>query len=155
MMTESLNPTQAEALAVLIRSVRPEWDVPGIKKALWDAKDRGTGWDVIHAALYAAEDLTNRTPAVIALAGAHWTRGRELGSSDPRGPKCEIHIGQPAHNCTGCAGDRKARADGAAAEPAEPPADTLTAYDTGPALVRAAMVQHGIPLSERQMGART
>jgi hypothetical protein len=116
MMTDALNGTQAEALAVLVRTLRPEWDVPGVKSALFKARDRGNAFEVIHAALYAAEDLANRTPAIIALAGPHWTRGRELGSSNPRGEKCDQpgHEGKPAHNCSYCIADRKARDDEAA-----------------------------------------
>lgn len=142
MMTESLNPAQAEALATLVRSLRPEWDVPGIKTALWNARDRGTAWDVTHAALYAAGDLSNRTPAIIALAGPHWTRGRELGSSDPRGEKCDQpgHEGKPAHNCSYCIADAKARTDDAPPTGwAAPDPDRIDAYTVGANHVRAVL----------------
>ena len=89
-------------------------------------RDRGASFEVIHAALYAAEDLANRTPAIIALAGPHWTRGRELGSSDPRGAKCDQpgHEGKPAHNCSYCIADRKARNDDDDMTPTAPVVDT-------------------------------
>lgn len=115
MMTKEMSPDEAAAISLLLHAVRPEWDIRGIKVAVWGSRPRGTAFDVAHAALYAAEDLTIRTPAVIALAGPHWTRGRELGASDPRGPKCEEpgHQGKPAHNCPYCIADRKARPDDA------------------------------------------
>lgn len=113
MMTDSLNGNTAEALAIVVHQLRPEWGIPGIKAALFGAKDRGDAYTVIHAALYAAEDLGNRTPAIIALPGPHWTRGRELGSSNPGGPKCDQvgHEGKPAHNCPYCIADSKAIPD--------------------------------------------
>ncbi|WP_102508142.1 hypothetical protein [Sanguibacter massiliensis] len=73
---------QAQALAALIATMRPDWQTPGILKALSDARARGTGWDLAHAALYAAQDPSVRTPAVIALPGDHW-RGRAIGDGTP------------------------------------------------------------------------
>jgi hypothetical protein len=103
MMT--LNGNQAHAIAALVHEVRPEWEVAGIAKALYAAKDRDP-FDVAHAALYAAADHANRTPAVIPLAGAHWTRGRELASTDAIpgriDPRCEVHDWERARGCRAC-----------------------------------------------------
>lgn len=133
-MTESLNGNTADALANLLHQLRPEWGIPGIKAALFTAKDRGSAFEVIHAALYAAEDLGNRTPAIIHHPGAHWTRGRELGSSNPRGEKCDQigHEGKPAHNCPYCIADSKARDDDAPlAHQAIPDEDRRDMYARG------------------------
>jgi len=138
----TISPDEAEALAVLIHVARPEWEVKGIKTALWNAKDRGTPFEVIHAAIYAAEDLSNRTPAIIALAGPHWTRGRELGSSNPVGPKCDQpgHEGKPAHNCPYCIADSKAIPDDTATEYQRPPdPDRVDMYAVGARNVRRAL----------------
>lgn len=133
-MTESLNGDTAEALANLVHALRPEWGVPGIKTALYNAKDRGTAWEITHAALYAAEDLAARTPAIIHHPGAHWTRGRELGSSNPRGEKCDQvgHEGKPAHNCPYCIADSKAIPD-----------DAATTYQSAPDPEKADMYARG------------
>lgn len=149
-MTESLNGNAAEAVANLLHGLRPEWGIAGIKTALFNARDRGTAFEVIHAALYAAEDLTVRTPAVIALAGPHWTRGRELGSSNPRGTKCDQpgHEGKPAHNCSYCIADGKARDDESAAVMAgRSNPEHVEMYTRGAnaarAMLRGAQMAHG------------
>jgi hypothetical protein len=105
MMTISSD--QARALAALIHLMRPEWDIPGISKALFEAKDRGDAFELTHAALYAAGDLSNRTPAIIALAGMHWTRGRVMGDNPIHYARCpEIgHTSFPADNCGLCKHD--------------------------------------------------
>jgi hypothetical protein len=111
MMNEEITQPQAVALAALIRSLRldsegrPDWDASGIDTQIAACRTRGTAWDVAHAALYAAEDRTNRTPRVIALAGPHWTRGKPLGEGGPiRFTRCTEpgHGSFPAHNCSAC-----------------------------------------------------
>jgi hypothetical protein len=63
----------AATLAEFIHAyVRPDWDTKGIVHALGQAKDRGTAAQVAVAALVAAQNAKNRTPAVIPLAGPHW-----------------------------------------------------------------------------------
>src|SRR5690606_7256457 len=94
--------------------LRPGWDAPGVLKALSDARTRGTAWQLAHAALHAAEAQTNRTPAIIAMTGDHWTRGRALGESNGiHYDRCPIdgHTSYPANNCGAC------RADTLEAEP--------------------------------------
>lgn len=141
-MNESLNGNTAEALANLLHALRPEWGIAGIKAALFTAKDRGDAHVVAHAALYAAEDLGNRTPAIIPLPGPHWTRGRELGSSNPGGAKCDQpgHEGKPAHNCAYCIADSKARDDEVAlTHQAAPDEDRQAAYERGARSARLAL----------------
>ena len=61
----------AKALAALIQSLRPDWDLPGINDALYRAKDRGDAIEVCVGALRGSVP-SNRTPAVIPLDGNHW-----------------------------------------------------------------------------------
>lgn len=63
---------QAKRLADLIHSLRGDWDVKGILAALYEAGGKGGNFDVAQAAIRAAASPANRTPAIIALEGAHW-----------------------------------------------------------------------------------
>lgn len=115
MMTEITEP-QARALAALVHELRDGWDAAGTLAKLAEVRTRGSAWDIAHAALYAAEDQANRTPAIIAHAGPHWTRGKALGQSGPAPDmpgrdRCTTHDHERAHNCRSCAADRKARSD--------------------------------------------
>lgn len=110
-MTE-INADQAGALAALVAALRPEWDLPGIRKALWEARTRGTPWDVAHAALYAAQDPKNRTPAVIPMVGTHWVASKPLGEAGAiRYPRCEEpgHQSFAAYNCSACRSEQLER----------------------------------------------
>lgn len=96
---------QAHALAALLATLRPDWQPPGILKALSDARERSDAWSLAHAALHAAQDPKVRTPAVIALAGEHWTKGKALGTADPiRFERCAEpgHSSYRADNCGAC-----------------------------------------------------
>jgi hypothetical protein len=145
MMTK-INREQAHALAALVAALRTDWDTPGVLKAIYDARDRGDAFRVAHAALYAAETPTNRTPAVIALAGEHWARGRDVGTGDTRFDRCDVpgdaHRSYPKGRCGAC------RADGLAVDTDTPPTSAkpaTSAYTTGPNLARAAA---GLPIKE-------
>lgn len=147
MMTKSITEDPARALAALVTHLRPDWDVPGILKAIYAAKDRGDAFRVAHAALYAAETPTNRTPAVIALAGEHWARGRDIGTGDTKFDRCDVpgdaHRSYPKGRCGACRADELA-ADDRTPTPATP---RTAAYATGPNLARAAA---GLPIKEHQ-----
>lgn len=67
-----LTETESRALAAAIHSMRPEWEVPGIHKALGHARTKANKWIVAQAAFAAAANPTNRTPAVIPMEGKHW-----------------------------------------------------------------------------------
>lgn len=75
---------QARHVAAFIASVREDWDAAGILAAMGNARERGDALDVAVAALFAAMDKRNRTPAVIAMTGAHWRHvaGRKSMSRD-------------------------------------------------------------------------
>lgn len=66
-----MTPTQTQYVAALVAELRPGWDPQGIRAALLKAANRDA-FDVALAALRAAREPGNRTPAVIPLAGPHW-----------------------------------------------------------------------------------
>jgi hypothetical protein len=61
-----------------------KWDQAGILAALRTAWSMGEPADVLHAAINATIDPTNRTPAIIAMHGPHWARPKQ--ARDPRPP---------------------------------------------------------------------
>lgn len=63
---------QAKALVALIHELRPDWDERGILPALHAARERAGNLDLAVAAIRAAGNASNRTPAVIAMEGPHW-----------------------------------------------------------------------------------
>lgn len=105
---------QAQALAAFIGTIRPDWDAQGVMAALAKAKDRGTVTEVAHAAIAAAANRLNRTPAVIALSGPHWTvptADRPTPIPGPgTAPRCPVygHEGYPAPTCPGCRSEWRA-----------------------------------------------
>ena len=122
-MMMTINRDQAYALAALLRTIRPDWDERGIVKALSDAREMGSPVEVCIAALKAADCATNRTPAVIAMKGAHWSAPTPNQPQQPwqttyglppmpDEPRCEKH-GHQRLPCASC------RADQLAGQPAE------------------------------------
>ena len=101
-MMAPLNREQAQALTALLASLRSTWDAAGIMSALGKAKTMGTATEVAIAALKAASKDTNRTPAVIAMQGDHWTTG-EATTNPHRDEPCPVHDHiRPAWNCVCC-----------------------------------------------------
>jgi len=99
---------QGHALAALIHELRETWGIPGILPVLKQVADRADAFDIALAALHAARDEKNRTPAVIALPGPHWTKGKALGeATSSTYARCPVigHTSYAAHNCGACAKD--------------------------------------------------
>lgn len=146
MMTASITKPQAEALAALVHALRDSWDVAGIMAALAVAQTRGDAFAVAHAALYAAENTSARTPGVINFAGEHWTRGRALGADAPiRFERCPEpgHTSFPAHNCSACAAETRGTDSPSILTPPTPEQIELTRR--GARTVRAALARHTTP----------
>lgn len=140
---------QAQALAALVHALRPDWEPAGIMTALAAARDRGDVFEVAQAAIHAASVKANRTPAVIPLAGEHWTRGRALGASgttDVRFERCDKpgHKSFPAANCSACRSEQIA-GEGTRTDPRQHTDEHVYAYTVGPAMARRAMKDAGIP----------
>ena len=73
-------------LATLIHEIRPDWAEPGIASALAKVADRPLA-DVAVAAIKAATTRTDqRTPAIIAMGGSHWTTNGSSQQSAPKQP---------------------------------------------------------------------
>jgi hypothetical protein len=66
-----------DAIVDLARSIRPRWDVPGLRKAIRDAlarDDQPTLAELAYAVLRVAENFSVESPAVIAMDGPHWRK---------------------------------------------------------------------------------
>jgi hypothetical protein len=71
-MNMMLTEVESKQLAEAIHTMRPEWGVAGIHKALGYARHKANKWDVALAAFACAANPDNRTPAVIPMDGRHW-----------------------------------------------------------------------------------
>lgn len=119
MMMSPLNENQARALATLIATLRPgptppAWDAAGVFAALRQAATRGTAVEVAHAAITAAANPANRTPAVIPLAGPHWSTGATSTNDAiprPDDARCDEHLWERATNCRACRAEELAAPD--------------------------------------------
>lgn len=72
--TPSISRTAADALALMIHeTIRPDWTISSTALHIGHAATTGrTAAEVTRAALAAAENLGNRSPAIIPAPGAHW-----------------------------------------------------------------------------------
>lgn len=93
-MSADLTRDAAQQLAAFIHSLRPDWDVTGIVRALGQARGRGDAATVAVAAILAAQNAVNRTPGVIPLTGPHWAA---TGATRPR-----PNIPPRAQTCATC-----------------------------------------------------
>lgn len=76
-MTFEMTQPEARALAAYLALVRhrsggPEWHKAGIEDALGKARHLAPSPDLAIAAIKAAREPSNRTPAVIGMEGPHW-----------------------------------------------------------------------------------
>jgi hypothetical protein len=136
MMTGTITDDQARALAQLIATLRPGWDVAGIRAAISKARHRGTAHELVIAAIRCTQGDA-RTPEVIALDGPHWHTPAQTSSSNFERCPEPGHTSFPAWNCSAC---RSEALEAPEPHPLEP-TDQLTPYDTGPALVRAELAR--------------
>jgi hypothetical protein len=92
------------AIAELIHQLRPDWDKPGLLTHLDTARLRVsvTPADLAIAAVKAADNPANRTPAVIPLDGEHWREhNRPLTTPQPP-PMCKTcHQPHDPQHCPG------------------------------------------------------
>lgn len=89
-MNMMLTETESRALAAAIHSMRPDWEIPGIHKALGHARFKANKWVVAQAALAAAANQTNRTPAIIPMEGRHWPTMPTPEKPPPPQPRREL-----------------------------------------------------------------
>lgn len=102
---------QAQAIAVLVGHVRPDWQHAGVIAAVRKAMQHGEAYsrpfgDVAVACVRAAADRRNRTPAILGMPGDHWqTTGAQTPGQPPRSSQaCLTHPSQFAESCCYCAG---------------------------------------------------
>lgn len=111
MMMDStrLNGQQARAIAFIVNAIRPDWDQAGIVAALGRARDMGDLATITVAAVRAATNPRNLTPAVIHMQGTHWAAAAGGGVSTNPLPHtvepCPVHGLRPAHACPSCRSD--------------------------------------------------
>lgn len=105
---------QALPLAELLCVIRPQWNTRGVLTAgLQPLEKHPAPLEVIAwAAIRAAQDPDNLTPAVIPLNGPHWNLADR--PTQPRltpEHECARHVGQWAGNCPSCRADQLAAPD--------------------------------------------
>lgn len=83
-MTSHMTLEQAELLATLTSSLRPDWGVTGIVTALEKVAGSTDAALLTLALIHAATDPANRTPAIIHHPGPHWDKAR--GTLPPPAP---------------------------------------------------------------------
>lgn len=81
-----MNRDQADALARFLHLCRPEWDHPGIMRALGDAK-AGDPLNVALAAIRWTANPDLRTPGGMGRPGEHWTE--RVVTATPRPPRAD------------------------------------------------------------------
>ena len=94
-----INHRQAVELTRFICQLRPDWDRHGVEHHLGKARDMASAPDLAIAAIKAATNAHNRTPAVIALPGEHWRT--TTVETAPR------HVVPAGERCTTCGQDRE------------------------------------------------
>lgn len=82
---------QAQHLAAFLNLIRKDWDTKGIVRALGVARGRGPADALAVAAIRAACDPLNRTPAVIGQSGRHWVGAFREVQGPPRENVCVEH----------------------------------------------------------------
>lgn len=99
MKPHEITSRQADAIVELIASLRPDWDKRGITAALRAATTGGLSRcpsRLAVAAVFAATNASNVTPAVIGMRGKHWdavdpNRATEPPSHGGRCPDCHAY----------------------------------------------------------------
>lgn len=138
-MHAQITSDQARALASLVHTLRPDWDIPGIAAAIHRARHRAPALGIAHAALRLAERTDLRTPAVLEQDGAHWHPTAVETRDDHRFERCAVagHQSYPAWACGAC---RAEKLGTDAPRPVEAPADPES-YRRGAEHVRAAITR--------------
>lgn len=108
---DQINEQQARALAAFIATIRDDWGVRGIVKALSDARGKADAAGLAQAAIRAAATPTNRTPAIIAMPGEHWGKGPKVQNGVEQAAALARHfetLGLADHHLAGEHDERRA-----------------------------------------------
>ena len=88
-------------LASLVAALRADWDEPGVRSVLARVCDRPLGAVAIAAVTAALTRTDQRTPAIIAADGSHWTTPG-WAAPKPSGIVTYCDHGEPGTSCTTC-----------------------------------------------------
>ena len=153
MTSWNATPGECRALAKVVQLIRnrsggAEWHLPGIEDALNKAREVAPFPDLCLAAVTAAREPSNRTPAVIALDGPHWRQGEVAPRFAPPDPwtlcnecgltESECHrkqLGSPDKHRYVSRGHAQQRAQGTASAKAAAIAETKQAQQAVKELV--------------------
>jgi hypothetical protein len=81
-----------DLLVELVRSIRPGWDIAGIKTAIRSSLAREaqpTIAELAYALIRCAENPTVTTPGFVALDGPHWNKAQPKETEPARVRKCQ------------------------------------------------------------------
>lgn len=94
---------QAEQLAVIIQTQRPDWNTAGIITALEVHVADTDALTLTAAITHTALNPQNRTPAALHHTGPHWVTHTPSTAHTPPCPIPDHHkAGRKAHNCPEC-----------------------------------------------------
>lgn len=131
----------AAPLATFIARLRTDWDVPGVRAAIYAARNLGTPADIAIAAIELSRRSDLRTPALLAQDGPWWHTGR-TPTTRVRPVMCtEAGHEYEAVPCRACRADELAAGYTGPSDPPTIPADQATTNHRGAATVRAAIRQ--------------
>lgn len=86
--TARMSYEQAEMLATLVHSLRPDWGAKGMITALEKLVPTVDATTLTLGLIHASTDPNNRTPAIIHHPGKHWDRARGIATTTrPAEPK--------------------------------------------------------------------
>jgi hypothetical protein len=146
MMHGAITDDQARALAALVASLHPGWDVPGVRVAIHKARHRGDAFAVARAALEVASRVELRTPALLAEDGPHW--GTSTQVPRPQQARCVVHPFELADPCRECRAEELAAGEASPGPSISP--EQAARNVAGARLVRAAGSR---PLDVRERAA--
>lgn len=126
MSDEKMTQLQGQKLAELVNALRPSWGTNGIYIAIERAvtENLGDATAISLAAIRAAKDTANKTPAIIRLPGPHWSVEQDLtdttaelkaakdklagkyAAPDTNDPRCDDHPEEHFSSCRECAKEK-------------------------------------------------
>lgn len=80
----SITDTEAQTLALLLSQMRPDWNPAGVLSLIKKNRDHHQFPALARAAVNAATNPNNRTPAVIFMPGSHWADPNTMNAAQRR-----------------------------------------------------------------------
>lgn len=98
----TVSTTWADRLAALVAELRTDWDAPGVRSTLLKVADRPLGVVAAAAITAAMTRHDQRSPAIIALEGAHWPTWQAWTPPRAAGLVTYCAHGEPGARCPDC-----------------------------------------------------